>query len=300
MPFSDFSKDKNSVGFFDITFDDSNVKIEGFAENVAVTDTDILSAYQLNETAAGILVDVKNNEVLFAENAFEIRYPASLTKLLTAYIAVKYCSLDETIICTSEVSYSEFDDAVMLGLKEGDKLTMDQALRLCLVSSYNDAANAIACHVAGTLADFADLMNEEAKNLGATSTNFVNPNGLPNDNHYTSVYDLYLIFNAVINNADLYEIIQTLEYSTVYYDKFGNEKTAYAHNTNRFFSNDYALPSNVTLVGGKTGTTDDAGYCLIVLVKDKFSNPYIAVLLGSDSRDHLYNEMSSLIAEIVK
>ena len=293
MPFSDFANSSETKDF-----SESDAVLSGFASGLAVLEGDVTDYYELENAPAGLLVDLNNNEIIFAENAFEERFPASITKIMTAYVALKYCDPSETITCTENVSTIDVYGAVLMGLKKGDTLTLDQALHLALLASYNDVAVAIAEHVSGSVEAFAELMNEEAKLLGATHSNFENPHGLTGDNHYTTAYDLYLIFNAAIQNQTILEIIQCKEYATVYYDKNGKELSAYAQNTNRYFMGTYTIPETVTLVGGKTGTTDEAGYCLMMLVRDKYSNPYIAVILGSDSRDHLYNEMTELLSRL--
>lgn len=294
MPFSDVKiKQENT----EITFSKTDALTKGFAYDLVTFSDDYIERYSLEE-GAGILVDINGQRVLYAQNAFEQRYPASITKILTALVALDNCSLDESIICTGEVESIADPTAVKLGLKLGDKLTLDQALRLCLINSYNDVAVAIACHVAGTEEEFAKLMCEKALSLGATSSHFTDASGLGSDNHYTSVYDLYLIFNEAVKNPTILEIIQSTDYSTVYLDKYDKEVTGTATSTNQFFRGMYQIPENVTVVGGKTGTTLEAGYCLMLLAKDKFSNPYIAIILGADSRDNLYSDMTDLLLQI--
>lgn len=296
MPFSSFQIEED--GNSGLEFSKNNALLNGYAFDLASFTEDYTENYNLANAGAGLLVDINNKKVLFAQNAFEQKYPASITKIFTALIALKHCNIDETIVCTDACSKLP-DDAVKLGLRSGDTLTLDQALHLALISSYNDAAIAIACHVSGTEEEFSKLMNEEARKLGATSSNFTDASGLGGENHYTSAYDLYLIFNEFVKYPELLEIIQANEYSTTYHDKNGAELSASGKSTNQFFRGLYSLPENVTVVGGKTGTTSEAGYCLLLLVRDTYSNPYIAVILGSDSRDNLYEEMTQMLRTII-
>lgn len=104
------------------------------------------------------------------------------------------------------------------GLKPGDQLTLDQALYGLMLCSGNDAANVIAEYISGSTDKFAELMNKEAQALGATQSHFVNPHGLPDDNHYTTAYDLYLIFNAAIKDDRFVNYISTKKYTTSYTD----------------------------------------------------------------------------------
>lgn len=295
MPFSDFQVEEEDTS---VTFSKANALTTGFAVDLTTFAEDHTNDYILENAGAGLLVDINNKQVLFAQNAFEQKYPASITKVMTCMLALKYCSLDEIITVTEEAASISDPTAVRLGIKAGDTMTMDQALHLCLISSYNDVAIAIGCHISGTEAEFANLMNKEALALGATDTHFTDASGLGSPEHYTTVYDLYLIFNEAIKYPEFLEIVQCKEYQTTYHDKNGKDVQGSSITTNRFFRGTYELPDNVTIVGGKTGTTEDAGYCLILLVKDTYSNPYIAVILGANSKDNLYYQMSDLFLQI--
>lgn len=292
LPFSDYAKETSFVdgNLF------SNAELSGFAEDLVAFTGEKTEIYPLEHATAGILVDLGKKDVLFAKEPFEKKYPASITKLMTAYVAMKHSSLDEVITCSKNVSNLGVPDAVALGLVEGDTMTMDQALRMMLVASYNDVSVAVAEHVAGSVSAFCELMNEEALKLGATGTHFVNPHGLHDDEHYTTAYDLYLIYNEIISDPNLLEMIQSTAYTTVYHDRAGKERGVNAVSTNHFFRGTYEMPDTVTIIGGKTGTTDEAGYCLILYVKDKYSNPYIAAILDAETRDLLYKEMSELLS----
>jgi D-alanyl-D-alanine carboxypeptidase (penicillin-binding protein 5/6) len=141
-------------------------------------------------------------------------------------------------------------------------------------------------------------MNEKAKSLGATNSNFVNPNGLTDSEHYTTAYDLYLIMNAAVKNDKFIEIIHTSTYNSVYHDKNGNDKTIDLTTTNAYIKNEIATPDNVTVIGGKTGTTNAAGSCLIIYARDNSGNPYISIILQSTDRTTMYTEMTDLLDEI--
>jgi len=223
--------------------------------------------------------------------------PASLTKVMTALVAIKYGNAEDLITCSENVTDIDYD-ATRIGLKAGDQLTMNQALHALLIDSANDVAIAIAEHVAGDVPSFVDLMNEEALAIGATNTHFVNPHGLTDDDHYTTAYDLYLITNEAINYELFNEIIQMPEYESVYNDAAGNEKSMKFKTTNLFLRGDYSAPSNMTVIGGKTGTTSVAGNCLILVVRDTQGNPYIAVILRASTRALVNEEMADILREI--
>ena len=274
---------------------------EPFAANLCVVTDDVVgvggSDEYLEQATAAVLFGLNNNRVLYAENANIQRHPASLTKVMTALVALKYGSLDQILTATSTVNISE-SGATLAGLKVGDTMTLDQALRIMLVYSANDVAMLVAEGVGGTVDHFIDMMNEEAHRLGATNTNFTNPHGLTSDKHLTTAYDLYLIFNEAIKYETFTEIIQMTNYQTTYSDSKGNPKEFNKQNTNGFHKGNYQAPSNVTVIGGKTGTTKAAGHCLMLLVRDVGGAPYIAVILGEPSADVLYPAMVELLSEI--
>ena len=295
MPFSDFPMDDSEAG---LSFSKSDGIITGFSCDVATFKEDYSDGFHLDNAASGMLVDVNANKVLFAQNTFELRAPASLTKLMTAYLALKYCSMDEIVVIGPDAVNISDPTATRLGASVGDKLTMDQALNLCLIPSSNDIAIAIACHISGNEEEFAKLMTKEAIALGATSTTFTDSCGLGSESHLTTSYDLYLIFNEVLKDQRLLDIIQKKEYQTTYKDKNDKDVSVTVRSTNLYFRGDVEMPDSITIMGGKTGTTTEAGNCLMLFAKDKYANPYIAIILGADSKDLLYKQMTDLLIQI--
>lgn len=276
--------------------EDSGVTIP-FASDLCVVDADTGNEdINITASAAG-LFDVNRKDTIYAKNVHEKLYPASLTKIMTALVALKHGSSDMMLTATSNVRGLEAG-AQVCGIKEGDQMTLDQALHLLLINSANDAAVVIAEGIAGSVEAFADMMNEEALALGATNTHFVNPHGLPDDNHYTTAYDMYLIMNEAVNYSLFTEIIHMDSYTTVYADKNGASKEITVNNTNYFIQGTAQAPGGITVLGGKTGTTNAAGHCLVLLSRDSASNPYISIILRADSRDGLYEQMTDLLSEI--
>lgn len=250
---------------------------------------------ELEKAEAALLLGLNDNRVLYSKNPHEELAPASLTKVMTALVALQNGKLDQILTATSAVNITE-SGAQLLGLKPGDTMTLDQALRIMLLYSANDVAMLVADGVGGSVDNFVDMMNQEARRLGATNTNFVNPHGLTADNHYTTAYDLYLIFNEAIKYETFREIIQMSSYQTTYYDARGNPKSVDKKTTNLFLRGERQAPSNVTVIGGKTGNTSKAGQCLMLLSKDVGGASYISVILRSDST--VYEEMAELLGEI--
>lgn len=253
----------------------------------------------ISNTEVAGLFDLSNKEVICAQNLHKQMNPASLTKIMTALLALEQSSLDEVITVSANAVIEE-SGAQLCGLKEGDTLTMDQALYCLLLYSGNDAGVVIAEHIAGSVEEFSNRMNERAAQLGATNTHFSNPHGLTATDHYTTAYDLYLIFNEVMKYDKFIEIVHSTEYSSVYHDKDGNEKTLNFVTTNLFFNadSDYDAPDGITVIGGKTGTTEAAGACLILLSNDAAGNPYISIILKADDKSVLYTRMANLLSAI--
>lgn len=271
-----------------------------FSSNFCVVTEDILSEnFSIEDKSAGGLFDVKNNRVLYCKDANEMLYPASLTKVMTALVAIKYGKMEEVLVASENVKIKD-SSATVIGLKKGDTMTLNQALHILLINSSNDVANLIAENVAGDIDTFVQMMNDEAKRLGATNTNFTNPHGLSDSNHYTTVYDMYLIFNEAIKFEIFNEIIHMHTYETVYYDLRGKDKEVKITTTNMFLRGNYSAPENITVVGGKTGTTNMAGNCLMILAKDSAANPYIGIILRASSRDLVNKEMIQMLSEINK
>lgn len=271
-----------------------------FASEICVVDGDVSANTEVDMSQAGAaaLFNISDNQTIYAKNVYEKLAPASLTKLMTALVALKYGSPDDILTATANVKITE-SGAQTCGLKEGDQMTLTQALHVLLINSANDAAVLIAEGIGGSVEGFCQMMNEEAKALGATNSNFVNPHGLTADNHYVTAYDMYLIFHAALEQNELIsQIIQMPSYTTTYRDKEGNSKEISVNSTNLFLQGEKDAPNTVTILGGKTGTTKAAGHCLILLANDSAGKSYISVVLRSEERDALYDEMVDLLDEI--
>lgn len=297
MPYNPDSQ----VSGFNVISGKSNATVEAFAADLCVITDDCLDDenVDMSQAEAAVLLDLNKQEVMYSKNAHERLHPASLTKVMTALVALKNGTLDQVLTASDSVNITE-SGAQLCGLKSGDTMTLDQALHILLLNSANDAAILIAENIGGTTEHFVEMMNEEAVRLGATNTNFLNPHGLTEEGHYTTAYDLYLIFNEAIQYEKFTEIIQMTGYQTTYYDRDGKAKELNFSTRNLFLRGDYKAPENVTVIGGKTGTTNAAGNCLILLSRDKNGAPYISTILRSEAREILYTEMIDLLDQINK
>lgn len=139
-------------------------------------------------------------------------------------------------------------------------------------------------------------MNERAYELGATNTHFVNCHGLHSDDHYTTAYDLYLIFSEFIKHDLAYLIDSLTSYDFTYTDANGETRSVTLEATNGYISGEFQFPEGYSLGSWKSGTTTAAGNCLILeFVKDDTGDKYIAVIAGAEDRSTLYNDMTMLI-----
>ena len=275
-----------------------------FADTLVVTKDNIReeldSVLEENGTfSCGLLIDMKQKDMLYAHNIYQRMHPASLTKLMTALVALENGSLDMQLTATNN-TFVDVSGTQVYGLKTGDTLTLEQALNVLLIYSANDVALLIAEGVGGNVAHFVELMNQKAKELGATNTHFNNPHGLTEEEHYTTAYDLYLMFQEAIKQDKIVEIIQKDTYTTTYTDKNNKVKDLSVTSTNRYLSGKAKAPDSVNIIGGKTGSTKAAGSCLMLYVKDKEGKAYIAEILNSESNDSLYLQMTSLLETIEK
>ena len=245
------------------------------------------------------LFDITNYETVYAKNVHEKLYPASTTKILTAYVVLKHGNLEDVVTISKENIMLESDSS-HCGLKAGDQITVKELLYGLMLKSANDAANALADYISGSTEKFAELMNEEAALLGAVNSHFVNAHGLHHEEHYTTVYDLYLIFQNALYNETFREICGSTSYRASYRNASGSAVTVEWDNTMQYFTRNKIAPEGVTVLAGKTGTTSKALSCLVLLSENEGGEEFISIILKSRDRGVLYDEMNDLLEEINK
>lgn len=219
---------------------------------------------------AAVVMDMDTGEVLYGKCEHEQRPPASLTKVMTGYLAVKQGNLQQ-MVTVSETAASTGESS--LNLKAGDRLTFENLLYGALMKSANDACVALAEQMAGSEAVFVQNMNLQACLLGCSNTNFRNSNGLPAENHYSSAYDMAVMTRAAMQEELFAHIVQQQHYKVTWNDG----RYLLVHNTNRL------LREYPGAIGVKTGTTNEAGQCLIA-VAEKEGKRIIVVVLKSKNR----------------
>lgn len=245
---------------------------------------------------ASLMINESDRKMLYSDNIYKKIYPASITKIVTAYVALKYGKLDDVVTVSYNASHITESGATLCGFMEGDRIVMRNLLNVFLVHSGNDAGIAIAEHIAGDEAAFADLMNQEMAAVGAVHSHFVNSHGLHDNEHYTTAYDLYLIFRRLIQNETFMQIVSQGSYKTKYQGKDGKKKKMSFLSTDRYLTGRAVAPKGVKVVGGKTGTTYNAGSCLILYSIGPDKKKYISVVAKADGGDDLYWQMNHLLA----
>lgn len=226
-------------------------------------------------------------------------YPASITKLMTALVCLQNVRDLEQEFTVTENSVIRDSGSSLAQLHPGDRISIRNLLYGMLLPSGNDAAVAVAEATAGSIPRFVVMMNEEALRLGCTGTHFVNPHGLPDDNHFTTAYDIYLILREVMKYDEFRDIVSKRDYSVSYQDKNGHVRTQKWEISNRYLLGEEEIPGGLSMLGGKTGTTLKAGYCLALAVrKDDSGKEYISIVMKSKTKDELYQNMSALLEKI--
>jgi len=263
---------------------------------VATEDVSVEGFVHDDSLYASGLFDLTNAKVAFSNNIHEKVFPASTTKILTALVAMETCDLDEVVTISESAAASSFAyDEQVCRLREGDQLTLRALLNGLLIWSGNDAAVAIAEYVGGSIEEFASMMNNRAAELMATNTHFVTPNGLHDENHYTTAYDLYLIFKECIKHEDFITIVSADSYVADIKGKDGVERQEKWIPTS-FYARDLVMePEGAKVIGGKTGYTGEAGNCLILLNEDENGKYYISIVMGADDKPLLYEDMTEII-----
>ena len=233
-----------------------------------------------------------HGQTLYERNSEDILYPASLTKVLTAVVVMEHCNLEDNVTVNKTAINSVEYGYITANLQEGEVFTVEQLLNILMVSSANDAALVLAEHISGSVEDFASLMNETATKIGCTNSNFVNPNGVHHENHYSTAHDLTLIANYSLQFDELKEL-----YKKTYYKLPATD--LYARDDRIFTTTNELILSGSTnyyryAKGLKTGFTTPAGHCLIGYAS-KDGLELITVLLNCSTSDNRYLETEKLL-----
>lgn len=244
-----------------------------------------------------ILIDIDTLEILYEKNSHSQFYPASTTKIMTAILAIELGNLQD--IVTVDEESVKLTDGSHIALEPGEQLSLEHLLNALLIESANDAALVIAKHISGNQDEFYKLMNDKAKSIGALNTNFVNPNGLPNEEHLTTAYDLALIGRYAMENETFRSIVKNYTYTI----PVTNKKTEprYLKSANRLIYSNEKIDVDGKLIpikyegvtGVKSGYTVAAQQCLVTSL-EKDGHKFIAVVLKSNGKS-IYSDTHKLL-----
>lgn len=248
-------------------------------ENVKQDEKDVFE----NITAPNlILANTDSGKILYERNAEERIYPASITKLMTAILVVEKCQLNDVVTVSENAVKIVPFGYVNANLKAGEKLTVDNLLNAMLIPSANDAANVLAEHVGGSIEGFSEMMNSKAKELGCTGTNFNNPSGLQEDNHYTTAKDLLLIARSAVKNNTIRTIIGRTSYTLPASNKY-NRVDRILLTTNYMKRKELTKYYYKYCIGAKTGYTEKAKNCVIEFASKDNIN-LTAIVMGESGK----------------
>lgn len=236
------------------------------------------------EAGAAILMDVDTGTILYKKNINQKYYPASITKILTTLIAVENSSMDEIVTFSHDAIYKtiyEVDRSSSIWRDIDEKMTMEQCLYAVMLESANECAYAVAEHVGGSLQKFVKMMNDKAKELGCTSSHFVNPHGLPDEKHYLTAKDMAIIARAAYQNETFRLICGTKRYTIPPTNKH-SEPTYMTNHHKMLYPKDTAAYLYDYCTGGKTGYTYAAGNTLVTYA-EKDGMTLLAVILNGSS-----------------
>lgn len=277
---------------------DSNIQTTtGYADDLCVTYDNVPNSnITLQDNSIGGLFNLDSRTVEFSSSIYDRVYPASITKIMTGILTEKYANLNDIVTITQEDLNLETGSQVV-GFEAGDQVTVNELFHGLLIHSGNDAAQALARHIGGTMDQFVAMMNEEAKNLGLFNTHFMNPSGLHHASHYTSVYDIYLMLYEAMKYPHFMQVMQLSVYNLTYMDVYGIQKNVNLDSTDHYLTKETSAPKGVTVLGGKTGTTSLAGNCLALLSQNAYGEPHISIILRAKTKNSLYEQMNMLLAE---
>lgn len=205
---------------------------------------------------SAIVMEADTGTILYNKDMDQINYPASITKVMTALLTVENCAMDEVVTYSYYATHSIEPGSSSIGTTEGEELTVEESLYALLLMSANECGNGLAEHIAGSVEAFADMMNAKAAELGCTNTHFVNPHGLPDDDHYTTAHDMALILRAALQNENFVRISGTAKYNMRATNK--DDEITYMTNHHYMIAPFRGITKwhDDTVVAGKTGYTD--------------------------------------------
>ena len=239
---------------------------------------------------SAILIEPTTGTIIYEKDPHKKMYPASITKIMTALLAIENCKMNDTVVYSKKNLDSLTAEDSNIQCQVGEKMSVKDCLYALMLSSANETATALAEHIAGSSEAFAKLMNERAKQAGATDTHFANPNGLHDDNHYVTAYDMSMIMKAAIQYPVFLDVIHTTKYTIPANNKRTEPFQSYQRHKMLFTTSPYY---DADVIGGKTGYTDQAGKTLVTYAK-RGNVSLISVVLKSNG-EQVFDDTKKLL-----
>lgn len=212
---------------------------------------------------SAVVMDLDSHTILYSKNMDAIKYPASITKIMTSLLAIENTTPDERIRFSKNAIFGIEQNSSHIGIRVNEVLSAKDCLHGIMLESANEVCLAIAEHIAGSVDAFVDMMNQRATELGCTNTHFTNPNGLPDENHYTTAHDMALIAEAAYKNPEFRQLVST-QYYTIPYTNVTGEKRGLRNHHKMLPDGKYAYEG---CTGGKTGFTEVALNTLVTFAE---------------------------------
>ena len=253
---------------------------------IGIQTISFASEVNLNSEAA-ILVEISTGRIIYEKNSTKKLYPASTTKILTAILVIENSNLDDIVTVRQSALNNIPTGYVTCNLQVGEELTVKDLLYALMIPSANDAAYVLAEHIAGSVDNFSVMMNDKAREIGCKTTHFVNPNGIHDDSHYSTAYDLYLLANYAMKNEVFRNLVTATEYTLPATEKYPNEDRI-LKTTNELLNKNSRNYYYKNAIGIKTGYTVKAGNCLVA-ASSRDGLEFIAVVLNGGTTENGLN-----------
>ena len=238
---------------------------------------------------SGILVDLDTQEILYSKNIDKHLYPASITKVMTTLVAIESSSPEEPVTFSQHALDSIEWDSSNIGCRLNETLTMEQCWYAMMLNSANEVCCGVAEHISGSIEAFVEKMNQKAAELGCTNTHFSNPNGLPDETHYTTAHDMALIANAAYQNETFRQVFSTRQYEIPPTPQYTETRYLYNHHKMMQPDTEYYYEG---CLGGKTGYTETALNTLVTIASRNGKN-LLCVTMRTQGRQ-VYTDTASL------
>ena len=285
-----------SARMFETSVQESSTVAEGIAENLCVgASNNALDGVDAQEGEMAGLFDIRNGEIPFSQNIYQQKSAGRLAQLMTVLVAYETLDMDSSVTIEQEdIPYGAYRTC---GLSVGNVISGRQLLNAAAVYSAEDACLALARAASGSASAFVESMNNKAKELGMTNTSYTDPAGTDEEGQYTTVYDTYLLLNAILEHPDLTNTLGLSSYTLDYSRADGEQKQQWLSSDNLYVTGTASSPRGVTVLGGKMNAAAENNYAAL-LVQDNYGNPYVVIVLNTDSQVNLYERMEQMMEKL--